>query len=419
MKTRKIVILTILFILVGSIFAGAISALDELSATQSPALQNVRAYAAPANETGSTYVVDGGNLLAGSVNNWTPVETPRGVIVNAVTADAANPSLVYIGAANELAIYRSADGGASWMRIPLTNDAVGGVTAIAVDSAQRLVYVGTDTAGLYRLRDVGSSMILNGHLSLDKPVLQIAADNSGSGMVFARTAWALYRAEDYGLRWLEVTNLGTTPTALAIAQTTPATILVGTTDRGLLSSTDGLTWATANEGLGFAPGSRLQVDALAVDPQQPGVMYVATSYLFGSTTLHQSPIGVSMSTDGAGSWALLNAMPESAVADLLPIAGEAAGVYALTSASRTPMALGNTVAIENAALEAAAAAQAESATSATTTATVSLRTIVAWIIAGMAALALAFALAIDLGRREKSTAGTSEPVVEPTYVKHS
>ncbi|MCB0074823.1 MAG: hypothetical protein KDE20_25330 [Caldilineaceae bacterium] len=164
MKTRKIVILSILFILIGSIFAGTISALDRNAPAAKPALENVRAYAAPTNSDGATLVVDGGNLLAGSVNNWAPVETPSGVIVNAVTTDAADPNLIYIGAANELAIYRSADGGTNWMRIPLTNEFVGGVTAIAVDSAQRLVYVGTDTAGLFRLRDIGSSMIVNGRL---------------------------------------------------------------------------------------------------------------------------------------------------------------------------------------------------------------------------------------------------------------
>ena len=80
MKTRKIVILTILFILIGSIFAGTISALDRNAPAAKPALENVRAYAAPTTSDGATLVVDGGNLLAGSVNNWAPVETPSGVV---------------------------------------------------------------------------------------------------------------------------------------------------------------------------------------------------------------------------------------------------------------------------------------------------------------------------------------------------
>ncbi|MCB0158224.1 MAG: hypothetical protein KDD83_08825, partial [Caldilineaceae bacterium] len=146
--------------------------------------------------------------------------------------------------------------------------------------------------------------------------------------------------------------------------------------------------------------------------------YVATSYLFGSTTLHETPLGVSMSTDGGTSWAMLNAMPETTVVELLPLAGEPAGVYALTKTSRTPLALGNTTAIENA----AALAQAETASAAAPTAeaATSMRTIVAWVIAGLAALALSFALATDLGRRRQRTAtGSAEPVIEPGYVKHS
>ena len=71
----------------------------------------------------------------------------------------------------------------NWLRVPLTSDYIGGVTAIAVDSVQRLVYVGTDTAGLFRLRDVGSSMLVSGQLLLDEPVIEVVADSAGSGLV--------------------------------------------------------------------------------------------------------------------------------------------------------------------------------------------------------------------------------------------
>lgn len=41
------------------------------------------------------------------------------------------------------------------MMIPLETQNVGAVTDIAVDGVNRLVYVGTDTDGVHRLRDVG------------------------------------------------------------------------------------------------------------------------------------------------------------------------------------------------------------------------------------------------------------------------
>jgi hypothetical protein len=205
------------------------------------------------------------------------------------------------------------------------------------------------------------------------------------------------------LRWFEVTNLGSAPTALEIANTTPATVYVGTVDRGLVKSNDGLNWSTANAGLGLVPGSRLQVDALAIDPLQPTVLYVATSYLFGSTTIHQSPVGVALSNDGAASWAPLSAINDVTVAELLPIAGETGAVYALTATSRTPLALGNATTVEAAAL---AAVDSSAATSWTDFA--------AWFVAGLAALALGFALATDLRRRARKEAGTLAPRLATT-----
>ncbi len=63
-------------------------------------------------------------------------------------------------------------------------------------------------------------MILNSQLLLDEPVRQVVADSyevaTGN---FARTDFALYRAENYGLTWLTVDNLLSSPTALAVANT--------------------------------------------------------------------------------------------------------------------------------------------------------------------------------------------------------
>jgi photosystem II stability/assembly factor-like uncharacterized protein len=306
---------------------------------------------------------------------------------------------VYIGAANDMAIFRTMDDGRSWLRIPLTDDRIGGVTDIAVDGVQRIVYVGTDTAGLFRLRDVGSSVILSGHLLLDAPVLEVVADSTGKGMAFARTEWNLYRAENYGLAWVAVGNLQSAPTAVAIANTEPAQVYVGTMDRGLLVSTDGREWTTANEGLNFVPGSRLTVNDLAIDPVQPEVMYVATSYLYGTNEVHASPAGVALSTNGAQAWSPINEATNLAVAELLPVSGLTGGVYALTTDSRTPMALGNAPVITEVAIAGQPVAQPAT----------SFTSILAWVIAGLAALALVFAVAMDLRSRRLEAETTLSP----------
>ena len=396
LNVRRIFIIITTIVLICSLFNGVVNALSMAPSSSYKAnLENVRAYAAAATVQGANYAVDAGNLYAGTPTRWRQVQTPANIIVGAVAVDRHNAQAVYMGAANEMAIYRSLDGGKAWLRIPLTDEYVGGVTDLAVDSHARLLYVGTDTAGIFRLRDVGSSMIVAGHQWLDEPVLEIAADSTGAGLALARTPMSLYRATPGDVKWTAVDNLGSSPAALAIADATatgtPATIYVGTTDRGLLKSVDGLHWTTANAGLGMLPGTRLQVNALAVDPLQPQVLYAATSYLSGSSTVHISPAGVFVSNNASGNWGLLNQNDQQLVTELLPLSGRTNAVYALTTASRTPLALGNAPAAET------SLAQVAPATVNTTTG-ITLGSF-SWLIAALAALALLYALANDLTKR--------------------
>lgn len=406
LKVRKSTISIILLtaILIGAVFTGVVNALNaNATVAVKTHLSNVRAYTpAPAAKSVS-YAVDGGVLFAGGPQGWTEITTPENVIVGAVAVDRNAPQTLYIGAANEMTIYRSIDAGSHWLRVPLTQESVGGVTDIAVDSNQRLVYVGTDNAGLFRLRDVGSSMIVSGHLLLTEPVLEVATDNTGAGLAFVRTPWKLYRAENGGLSWVNVDNLGSTPTALAITDGAgqPATVYVGTVDRGLVKSNDGHNWSVANNGLGFVPGSRLHVDALAADPTQPNVLYVATSYLYGSTEVHQNPVGVSLSTTGAQSWMTLQSNDKTAVTELLPVSGETGAVYALTNQSRTPLALGRATLL---------AANGTSNPAAVVSNTDVFNTgILAWLVAALAALALLFAIGNDLRSRRPATSKRLAP----------
>jgi photosystem II stability/assembly factor-like uncharacterized protein len=394
MNARKIAIVALTIVLVCAVFTGAVSAISGKAApVVRPQLANVRDFDAVANQVDS-YAVDGGVLFQGQPGAWTQINTPETVVVSAVAVNSTDPTVVYIGAANDMAIFRTMDNGNSWLRIPLADGFVGGVTDIAVDGVQRLVYVGTDTAGLFRLRDVGSSVILSGHLLLDAPVLEVVADSTGKGMAFARTQWNLYRAENFGLAWVAVSNLQSTPTAVAIANTEPVQVYVGTMDRGLLVSNDGLEWTTANAGLNFVPGSRLMVNDLAIDPAQPEVMYVATSYLYGTSEVHTAPAGVSLSTNGAQAWLPINEATNLAVAELLPVSGLTGGVYALTTDSRTPMALGNAPVITEVATASQPVAQPS----------ISFTSILAWVVAGLAALALLFAVAMDLRSRRPELA---------------
>lgn len=348
---EKILIIFITVLLMSAVYTSVVNAVgNSLLINAKPNLENVRDYAAPASHTAAAYAVDGGLLYAGQPNHWVQRPTPPNVIVGAVTVDRDNPRRIYIGAANEMAVYWSEDGGYAWRRVPLTEQYIGGVTDVALNSAQRTLYVATDTAGIFRLRDVGSSMILSGHTYLDQPVLEVVSDQHGAGLAFARTEWRVYRALNNGMQWMVLDSLTSAPTTLAITGDNPATVYVGTVDRGLLKSQDGFAWEVVHAGFLQTAGTRLRIDALAVDPVRPTVLYIATSYLFGHTQVHQTPAGVAMSTDNAAHWSQLGS-PLAAdlaapIVRLLPVSGVEGAVYALTTLSRAPQPLGNAPPIE-------------------------------------------------------------------------
>jgi hypothetical protein len=121
---------------------------------------------------------------------------------------------------------------------------------------------------------------------------------------------------------------------------------------------------------------------LAADPLQPDVLYIATSFVYGTTEAHHTPSRVAVSSDGGLAWETLGKTP-SLVAELLPVSGRTGQVYALTVTSRTPQPMGETPVI-------AVAPAVEPAGS---------TGLLAWIVAGLAALALGFAVISDLRSR--------------------
>ncbi len=330
----------VLLALVASIGAAAGSGPRSVSITE---LENVRAYAAAAQVDGRSYAVDDGRLYGGVNGAWEQLPTPRGVIVNAVAVDSLDPDTVFIGAGNRLSVYVSRDGGEEWKAYSLDSDFIGGVTAVAFDAFNRVLYVGTVSDGVYRLRDIGAGpgqgLAASGHLLLEEPVLEIAVDNTGAGLAFVRTPENLYRAEAYGLRWVVVDGLTGSPTAVAVSDTSPPRVYAGTAGGGVLVSRDGAAWRPVNQGLGGMDESQLVISDVVVDPAQAGVLYAATGASEIDELRGLSGM-VAMSIDGGSHWERLAQLENAQVAELLPVTGRRGLVYALTTASRTPLSVG-------------------------------------------------------------------------------
>src|SRR5919198_996515 len=90
--------------------------------------------------------------------------------------------------------------------------------------------------------------------------------------------------------------------ALAVDPQNPAIVYAGTSSAGVFKSTDGGgTWSAVNTGLINKSPSSYEVRALAVDPQTPTIVYARTKS------------GLFKSTDGGAQWSLVLGYVVSAV----------------------------------------------------------------------------------------------------------
>jgi photosystem II stability/assembly factor-like uncharacterized protein len=161
------------------------------------------------------------------------------------------------------------------------------------DSPIILLYVGTDGHGLYRMEadhpgfePIGGNALGSLHVS----DIVTAPD----GLVYAVTTEGVVVIE--GAAWRKLASLPDAPASLAIDPQQPDMLYVGTVGYGLFLSTDGgETWQSRNNGLGWQPGIILNVSAVAVDPRNPQHLALATA------------IGVSSHLAGDGIYESFNA----------------------------------------------------------------------------------------------------------------
>ncbi|MEI2422220.1 hypothetical protein V6O07_18210, partial [Arthrospira platensis SPKY2] len=102
----RMVMIVVSVMVLALFFVSATSALESSPENRVTALENVRDYAPALGVDGVNYAVDGGDLYVGGPGAWLRVQTPQGVIINSVAMSSRDSRLVYIGAANELAIYQ-------------------------------------------------------------------------------------------------------------------------------------------------------------------------------------------------------------------------------------------------------------------------------------------------------------------------
>jgi photosystem II stability/assembly factor-like uncharacterized protein len=197
--------------------------------------------------------------------NWTDISGSFSNQPSAIAIDPVNPKNIIIGW--DRALYRTTNGGASWLKAPKKYNA----WALAIDPADpKSVYAGSDNT-IFKTTDGGQTW------------KTYSTGFQGIGICFAFTSGGLLAGTNCGI--LASANGGKTwipsnsgiaqaqTTAIAIAPSAPQTIYAAVDGAGPFRSEDGgSSWAQTHNIGKSATGD---VPKIAVDPTDPNVLYAS------------------------------------------------------------------------------------------------------------------------------------------------
>lgn len=261
-------------------------------------------------------------------------------LVSAIAVSPSNSNLIYMGTAGG-GIWRSDNGGTSW--IPVFDRqlslGVGEPGALAIDpNNTNVVYVGTSArvgahpqAGLFRSTDGGASWIRlgsgypagntgNAIQFVTQWINVIIVDPANSNILYLASTSGCFRSIDGGLNWTLGTNASGDARSLVLDTSTPVgsrILYAGISVRGVFRSNDGgQNWTQILSGatpvvaaaVGAPPaGFNKTIIAIAppTSPPNPGgvqVLYATVERTDGTPNPVPDAVGVFQSTDQGGTW---------------------------------------------------------------------------------------------------------------------
>jgi photosystem II stability/assembly factor-like uncharacterized protein len=257
-------------------------------------------------------------------------------LVSAIAVNPANSNVIYTGAAGGGA-WRSDDGGATWFSLfdRQLSLAVGEPGALAIDPNNTdVVYLGTSArvaahpqAGLFKSSDGGASWIRlgsgypagntgNAIQFVNQWINVIIVDPANSNILYLASTSGCFRSIDGGRNWTAGVNAGGDARSLVLDTSTPAgsrILYAGISGRGVFRSNDGgQNWTQILSGatpavaaaVGAAPaGFNKAIIAIAppTSPPNAGGVRVLYATLEGTGSA-PDPVGVFLSTDQGATW---------------------------------------------------------------------------------------------------------------------
>lgn len=263
-------------------------------------------------------------------------------LVTAIAVNPNNSNVLYLGTAQG-GVWRSGDGGNTWR--PLFDRAlslgIGEPAGVAIDPSNTdVIYVGTSggvgssepdtifqpTSGLYKSTDGGASWILLGsgypagntgnakQFTVQNINVNVIIVDPANGAIYLGSSNGVFTSSDGGENWTQATGLNGNAWSLALDLSTPpaARLLhAGVAEVGVFLSTDGgstfhqtLSAATPAVGSALAGGNFNRVVVALAPPTSPPaingvqVIYVTMSGGGGAP----DPVGVFLSTNRGGTW---------------------------------------------------------------------------------------------------------------------
>ncbi|HLF96231.1 MAG TPA: Ig-like domain-containing protein, partial [Methylococcaceae bacterium] len=217
---------------------------------------------------------------------------PPGGVVNALIADPVSKDTLYVGT-ESAGVFKSTDGGQNW--VPVNN----GLTNLTVSSfafdpvTPAKIFAGTDD-GVFKSDDGGENWTASNSGITGRTILSIAIDPvTPSTMYVGPEGGGVFKSTNSGATWaVSNTDMGNELIRdVVIDPVTPTTVYAASDGSGVFKSTNsGGNWTQVITGL-----SDLGTYVLGFDPFNPVKIYVATND------------GVSRSIDGGQNWTSVNA----------------------------------------------------------------------------------------------------------------